>query len=103
MSAEVGEEAVQDVEAAPNDGPEYTPGQMYKLSAVYDFLARLIPVEGRDYSVNVRFGDGDSLSVSMEPHTPFGKVWCSYCMDMMRKSSQSGQSGQSSQKNGGPR
>ena len=92
MSEASVEEAVLDVEATPNDGPEYTPGQMYKLSAVYDFLARLIPVEGRDYSVKVRFGDGDSLSVSMEPHTPFGKVWCSYCMDMMRKSSNSSNS-----------
>jgi len=69
-----------------DDGkPAYTNSQLARLAAVYDTLARLLPTEGRDYSVNVVFKKGsDVMSLSMEPHTDIGKIWCNYCMNVFR-------------------
>jgi len=62
-----------------------SPHQLYKISAVYDLIARLLPTEGRDYGVKFQFGDNDHVSVRFEPYSQFGKVWCEYCDDVFRQ------------------
>lgn len=75
------------VEAVKNDGPEYTPAQLYRISAVYQYLAQMIPTEGRDY--RVRFGfpegpDGVNISVKLEPINELGRIWCEFCEKTLR-------------------
>lgn len=70
---------------ADSDKPVYTNSQLTRLAAVYDTLARLLPTEGRDYSVSIVFNkDNDGMSLSMEPYTDIGKIWCAYCMNVFR-------------------
>lgn len=61
---------------------KYSDHQLYVIGTIYDLLARLLPVEGRDYNVIFEFGDKDNpddVSISFKPHTDLGKMWCNYC------------------------
>lgn len=75
------------IDAVKNDGPEYTPAQLYRIAAVYQYLAQMLPTEGRDYRVTFGFPEGTegvNISVKFEPITGLGKVWCDYCEKMLR-------------------
>ena len=53
--------------------------QLCNHNAFYDFMARAIPTEGRDFSVEFDFGeDGDKFDVNIIPHTEAGKYWKAY-------------------------
>jgi hypothetical protein len=49
---------------------EFTDSQLYKIGTVYDFIARLLPVEGRDYNVIFSFDD---------KYYGFEYSWSPYC------------------------
>jgi hypothetical protein len=66
---------------------EFTDSQLYKIGTVYDFIARLLPVEGRDYNVIFSFDDKDdpnSISISFKYHNELGKMWCAYCSEALK-------------------
>ena len=69
-----------------DDVDGYTPGQLLRVGAVYDFIARALPTEGRDYSIEFIFSDPanpSDISVKMVPHNKLGKIWCDYCTEAM--------------------
>lgn len=68
------------------EDPQYTTGQLMRVAAVYEFLAQLIPTEGRDYLVHILFPEPENpstVSVKFEPLNSLGKVWCDYCSEFM--------------------
>lgn len=67
-----------------SEAKEYTSAQLYRMGVVYDMMARLLPTEGRDYSVKFEFGEGGSMSVSFKAYTDIGRVWCDYCREALR-------------------
>lgn len=67
---------------------KFTDAQLYKIGTVYNFIARLLPVEGRDYNVIFSFNDKndpDSIGVSFKYYTELGKFWCDYCSKALSK------------------
>lgn len=68
---------------------QHTPVQLRQMGAVYDLIARALPVEGRDYAVDFVFDDGKVASVSLRPYNELGRFWCDYCtrllMNMSRR------------------
>ena len=66
-----------------------TPFQLHQLAAVYDTIARLMPVEGRDYTVKIDFHEGRNPTVKMDGLTEFGRKWVEYCMHELGKRYQS--------------
>lgn len=70
-----------------SDGSVYTPRQRLTMFSVYEKLARLLPTEGRDFNITMKFPHPDQpnrVSISMTPHTPIGKIWCDYCMKALK-------------------
>lgn len=69
------------------DASGMTVGQRARVAAVYEFMARALPTEGRDYSVGFSFvgGDPGKVSVRLEPHTELGRIWCNYCREALAK------------------
>lgn len=69
------------------DASGMTVGQRARVAAVYEFMARALPTEGRDYSVGFSFdkSDPDRISVRFEAHSEIGRIWCNYCREAMRK------------------
>ena len=65
----------------PNTMPyqSLTPMQAVQVGAIYEALARLLPIQGRDYTVDITFEDGKP-AVQMAGLTPFGGEWARYCM-----------------------
>ena len=57
--------------------------QLYQVGQVYDLMARLLPTEGRDYSIKFSPDDGGGISVSFRSYTEIGRVWCEYCTKVM--------------------
>lgn len=64
----------------------WTERQRYQIGMVYALLARLLPVEGRDYTVQFDFNRADGRpNISMTGHTDIGKQWVEYCMKYMQQ------------------
>lgn len=59
---------------------QLTPLQRMHVGAVYEALARLLPVEGVDYTVAIGFNESGSSTVGMTGLTEFGKTWAAHCM-----------------------
>lgn len=61
----------------------WTPDQSRAAAAVYQKIAELLPVEGRDYTVSISFKDGGHApSLSLRPITEIGR----YFIDHVYKS-----------------
>lgn len=57
-----------------------------KTAIVYDKLAQLLPVEGRDWTIKFRFDDGCAdPHITMVGITPLGKMWIDHCAAEFRK------------------
>lgn len=57
-----------------------------KTAIVYDKLAQLLPVEGRDWAIKFRFDDGCAdPRITMVGITPLGKMWVDHCAAEFRK------------------
>lgn len=57
-----------------------------KTAIVYDKLAQLLPVEGRDWTIKFRFDDGCAdPHITMAGITPLGKMWIDHCAAEFRK------------------
>lgn len=52
---------------------------LYKLGMVYDAIAKLMPLEGRDFIVKVTVSQGDKLSVAFEARTELGAAFTAHC------------------------
>ena len=78
----------EDLKPEQSSGQDtYTIGQRYRISAVYELLARALPTEGRDYAIKFSFPGGpssDSVSVGFEAYTEIGRIWCDYCRKVLR-------------------
>lgn len=60
---------------------------LYRTSVVYEKLAQLLPTEGRDYNLKISYPEsGDNVSISFEPITELGKMWCDYCRKALKGS-----------------
>ena len=57
-----------------------TPIQLQKLGKVYDGIAKLMPLDGRDYTVRVDFGDDDTVGIQFVDITPLGRYFKDHCM-----------------------
>jgi hypothetical protein len=57
---------------------------LYKRGVVYDAIARLMPLEGRDFKVDVTFQP--KLSVSITGQTPLGIAFAQHCQANMAAS-----------------
>jgi hypothetical protein len=57
------------------------------MGAVYDLIARALPVEGRDYAVDFVFDSGRVATVSLRPYNELGRFWCDYCTKLLRSMS----------------
>lgn len=62
---------------------KFTREQLYTIGTVYDKLAKLLPLEGRDYTVEFSFPDGKAPSLKLTPLTKFGGVWVKYCQEQL--------------------
>jgi len=52
------------------------------VSSVYETIAKLLPVEGRDYALNLDItGNRDTLKFSPEAYNGLGKRWCTFLKD----------------------
>jgi hypothetical protein len=52
--------------------------QLYKLRLAYDAVARLLPVEGKDYRTHI-VCSGMDVSIRIEGLTDFGKLFAEHC------------------------
>ena len=63
----------------------WTDRQRQQVAATYTIMAQMLPVEGRDYTVQFDFKDERSQPlISMTGITPIGKIWVEYCMHELR-------------------
>lgn len=65
---------------------EYTPEQLRRIAVVYEAIAQLLPIEGKDYKVEFNFyndKDPSNLKVQFTPYTKIGKLWCDYCSSVL--------------------
>lgn len=63
-----------------------TKEQAYAVGVIYDVLAQLLPLEGRDYTIAFTFAEGsNSPSIKMTALTPFGEVWVDYCRAELKR------------------
>ena len=60
---------------------ELNPMQRTQVGMIYDELARLLPVEGKDYTLGIDFMPNGRLSLSVRGLTPFGTQWATYCSE----------------------
>jgi hypothetical protein len=58
--------------------------QRTQVGKIYDTLARLLPVEGRDYTITFTFAESSAPHIVMHGITPFGKLWVDHCMTTLR-------------------
>lgn len=71
---------------APPQHPAIEATRRRKTAFVYDKLAQLLPVEGRDWTVEFRFDDGGvDPHITMRGITDLGKMWVDYCATEFRK------------------
>ena len=56
-----------------------TSRQRMQTGMVYEAIARLLPVEGKDYTLTVNFDPDDKVIIQMNGLTPFGLKWVEYC------------------------
>jgi hypothetical protein len=59
---------------------ELTAMQRMQVGEVYAALARLLPIEGTDYTLSVKFNENGSSTLGMTGLTDFGKQWAAHCM-----------------------
>jgi|694.fasta_scaffold77684_3 hypothetical protein len=64
--------------------PQWSEYQRTQVGKIYDTLARLLPVEGRDYTITFTFAESGAPHIVMHGITPFGKLWTDHCMTTMR-------------------
>lgn len=58
-----------------------TPKQRLAFFNLHSFVTGLLPVIGRDYTVDVEFdGDTTKYAVKMQGLTELGRYWVGYCM-----------------------
>ena len=68
-----------------DDTSEWTADQSRAAAGVYQKIAELLPVEGRDYMVKISFNGGDSSpSLALTPMTDFGKTFVEHIYNSLR-------------------
>lgn len=88
MQNQVNEEEAVEKTSESDASLEYSPGQLMRIAAIYEFLAKAIPTEGRDYGIRFMFPDKNNpsaISVKFEHFTDLGKLWCDYCSELLVK------------------
>lgn len=64
---------------AGEDLRKLTPEQSYAVGEIYRAISRMLPLEGRDYTMKAEFSDGsNSPSLSFRPMNELGVLWCTY-------------------------
>lgn len=71
--------------AAAGNEPAWTPGQLGKIQAIYDELARLLPIQGRDYTIEFEFGPDDVVRPTLKGLNPMGVAWVQHCGEQLTK------------------
>lgn len=54
-----------------------------KIDLLYDNVARLLPMEGRDYSLNPRAADTGGIHLDPVAYTKIGKIWLEYLKETL--------------------
>ena len=57
--------------------------QLYQLSKAYDVVARAMPLEGRDYDVNIGVNADDKLTINITGKTQLGKAFAEHCIKQL--------------------
>lgn len=71
-------------ENTPETTSESTPenkfsiGQTRRIGIIYESIAKMLPTEGRDYSIEFTPGEGDNIKIRFSAKTELGANWCSY-------------------------
>lgn len=60
-------------------------GEVKKIGAIVDCLARLIPQEGVDYNLKLTLEDGGNIKLNITPLTDKGVFWRDYVSKMIHK------------------
>jgi hypothetical protein len=64
--------------------PETTPenkfsiGQTRRIGIIYESIAKMLPTEGRDYSIEFTPGEGDTIKIRFSAKTELGVYWSNY-------------------------
>lgn len=67
-------------------GNDWTQAQRQQVGAIYDILARALPVEGRDYTITFAFtGTAPQPHVNITPITDMGKDWIRYAIKELQQ------------------
>lgn len=69
----------------PSNDVNITGVQRVQIGMVYEALARMLPVEGRDYSIKISFDPNKRLMIEMDGITPIGKIWVDHCRSDLPK------------------
>ena len=62
------------------DFSKLTPNQSMAVQELYKIVSRLLPLEGRDYGIQISFpyDDPSRPSVRFDPKNELGVLWCQY-------------------------
>jgi len=52
--------------------------QRMQIGTVYETMAKLLPVEGRDYTLDIRFNEQGRMILNMQGLTEVGTLWTAY-------------------------
>ena len=66
------------------DQSHLTDNQRYILGCVYDTVARLLPLEGRDFEMIIAFQEGTGTSISVRGLTPLGLAFAEHCKESLQ-------------------
>lgn len=67
----------------PLDKPTQDPGYSAMLSAMYEGIAAMLPVEGRDYTLNPSPNGMGGVHLEPEAYTKIGKIWLEYLAEAL--------------------
>ena len=74
--------------AIPAGAVRAPPAQVYQFKQrqeFYDDLARWLPTEGKDYTVDISFGPDSTLRPTFKALTAFGTQWIQYVEQQLQK------------------
>ena len=66
-----------------SDGTDVEKPLEGRILTVYDLVAKLLPIEGRDYELNPSINERGSVSFNPEYHTEIGRIWVGYLAKML--------------------
>ena len=67
-----------------NQDPPLSKAQLYQVGRVYDIVAQLTPLPGRDFMVYITFPDGGlQPAVRFTAVSDMGRAWLPFCVAAM--------------------